>query len=280
MTLQRLAPLFLAALIGGSALSADVAVAQTPLPMEADPLDDRSKRRLDRMEQVLREIRAIVFQGRNTGKPVVVEFAETQAMVQALAQRTADLETSLRGLTAASETLTHELDQTRKALAAARADNDALLGRLRTLEAAAAADEAARAEEEAAAAEDPETAFARARQAMQDDDYAAAEDGFARFVDLHGDSARGPEARYWLGKVLSARAAHADAATAFIGAIRGWPKTSWAPDAVVELSRSLIALRKTADACATLGELAARYPQAPAAVKTRAAAARTQAKCA
>ena len=53
-----------------------------------------------------------------------------------------------------------------------------------------------------------------------------------------------------------------------------------APDAVVELSRSLVALKKPADACQTLNEFKRRYPKAPAAVASRAAAARTQAKCA
>jgi hypothetical protein len=41
------------------------AFAQTPIL--DDPLDDRSKRRLDNMEKVMRELRAIVFQGRDTG---------------------------------------------------------------------------------------------------------------------------------------------------------------------------------------------------------------------
>ena len=70
------------------------------------------------------------------------------------------------------------------------------------------------------------------------------------------------------------------AAGAYIGAIRGWPKTAWAPDAVLELSRALVALKKPADACQTLDELNRRYPKAPPAVLSRAATVRTQAKCA
>ena len=53
-------------LIGGAASLAPIAVtpafAQTPIL--DDPLDDCSKRRLDNMEKVMRELRAIVFQGR------------------------------------------------------------------------------------------------------------------------------------------------------------------------------------------------------------------------
>ena len=76
------------------------------------------------------------------------------------------------------------------------------------------------------------------------------------------------------------RGAHAEAASAYIGAIRGWPKTGCAPDATLELARSLIALKKPADACQTLDELARRYPKAPPSVMGRAQAARVQAKCA
>ncbi len=48
----------------------------------------------------------------------------------------------------------------------------------------------------------------------------------------------------------------------------------------MELSRSLIQIKKPEDACQTLAELAKRYPKAPPAVMSRAAAARSQAKCA
>jgi TolA-binding protein len=41
-----------------------------------------------------------------------------------------------------------------------------------------------------------------------------------------------------------------------------------------------VALKKPSDACAVLSELAKRYPKAPAAVTTRAAATARQAKCA
>jgi tol-pal system protein YbgF len=122
-------------------------------------------------------------------------------------------------------------------------------------------------------------AFAQARQLMLSGDYDGAEAAFSNFVATYPEDAKTPEARYWWGKTLSVRGAHANAASAYIGAIRGWPKTSWAPDAVVELSRALIALKKPSDACQTLAELNRRYPKVSAPVMARAAAARTQAKC-
>ena len=48
----------------------------------------------------------------------------------------------------------------------------------------------------------------------------------------------------------------------------------------MELARSLVAIKKPTDAGQILGEFDRRYPKAAAAVKGRATAARTQAKCA
>ena len=267
-------------------IGAATAWSQTPMP---DPLDDRSVRRLEKMEKVVRELRSIVFQGRDSGKPVAVMPAETDSQIAALTNRVADLEETLTRLNGANETLTFQLEQAQKALATSDAANRAigdrlaaLEGRTTQIEAAAATAAAGPTEEEEAAADvgDPAADFAKARQFMLDGDYDAAEAAFSAFVKRYGDTEKGPEARYWLGKTLSVRGANAEAAGAFIGAIRGWPRTSWAPDATLELSRALVALKKPADACQTLGELGRRYPKAPTAVLTRAQAVRAQAKCA
>lgn len=260
------------------------AVAQTPMP---DPLDDRSVKRLEKMEKVVRELRAIVFQGRDSGKPVVVQDAETGAMIATLSDRVGDLEQSLTRNNAGSEELTLELDRTKQALAASEANNRILTERMASLETRIAALEASAAaaptEEQAAVAEapiDPDELFALGRKQMADGNYSAAEVSFDRYVGEFGDTPKAPEARYWLGKTLSARGDNNKAAGAYLGAVRGWPKTSWAPDAVVELARSLVAQKLPADACQTLSELPRRYPNAAAGVMTRAQAVRTQAKCA
>lgn len=260
------------------------AAAQTPMP---DPLDDRSVRRLDKMEKVVRELRAIVFQGRDTGKPVMVQDAETGAVLATLTDRVGDLEQTLTRSNAGNEELGIELDRTKQALATSEANNKlladrlaALEGRIASLEAAAAASPT---EEQAAVADtpvDPDELFALGRKQMADGDYSAAEVSFDRYVGEFGDTPKAPEARYWLGKTLSARGDNSKAASAYLGAVRGWPKTSWAPDAVVELARSLVAQKLPGDACQALGELPRRYPNATAAVTTRAQAVRAQAKCA
>lgn len=279
MTLRRLfAPAAAFVLI----LAAAPSIAQTPMD---DPLDARDARRLDRMEKVVRELRSIVYQGRDSGKPVVVQPAETDFQIQELTRRVNDLEQTLTRVNGQLETTTYELSQARRALESSQAEVKAMGDRLTAMERSLAPVEtdAGSSDESATAGVSlppPAEAFAEARQAMLNGDYDGAERQWQAFVESYDDDAKAPEARYWYGKTLSARGVHADAATAYIGAIRGWPKTSWAPDATVELARELIALRKNAEACQALSELAKRYPSAPAAVKSRAASARTQAKCA
>lgn len=268
----------------GLLLVAAPALAQTTLD---DPLDARDAKRVDRMEKVVRELRAIVFQSRDTGKPVVVEPADTDARMQEQASKITDLEQSLTKLNGALEFTTHELDQ-------ARRDRGQLEAQMKVLADRLTADEQKLAETAVAAIQPPlasspapanpqasaADAFTKARQQMLSGDYGGAEAAFGAYVTTYPDSPKTPEARYWWGKTLAVRGDAARSAGAFIGAIRGWPQTVWAPDALVELAKSLVALKKPTDACQTLAELPKRYPKAAVAIKDKAAATRMQAKCA
>jgi tol-pal system protein YbgF len=265
-------------------LTASPAMSQTPM---SDPLDSRDARRMDQMEKVVRELRAIVFQGRDTGKPVVVQPAETDFQMQDLTRRVGDLEQTLTRLNGQLESTAHDLDQAHRDTAALQAQNKALSDRLAALEQKINPEPQQPPPDAGATAGGPPPpaaptsaeAFAHARQLMLNGDYQGAEDAWRDFTARYGDSPKTPEARYWLGKTLSVRNAYNDAAAAYIGAIRGYPQTSWAPDAMVELSRSLVALKRPSDACQALGELAKRYPKTTAYTKGRAAAVSAQAKC-
>ena len=294
--MRRLAPS--AALLGLVVLAAPMtvlgsgpALAQTPID---ESLSKRDAKRLDDMEKVVRELRAIVFKARDTGKPVTVEEGDTDARLADLATKISDLEQSLTRVNGALETTGHDLDQ-------ARRDNTALQGQVKSLSDRLAAIEQKLAAAEAAAAAapapattapaptaetapapaqgSPTEAFADARRLMLGGQYDAAEAAFRDYVATYPDAPKTPEARYWWGKTLAVKGAHAEAATAYIGAIRGWPATPWGPDAVVELARELVALKKPEDACQALAELPKHYPKAPAAVKARAAETSARAKC-
>ena len=266
----------------GLALCAGSVAAQTPID---ESLSKRDARRLDNMEKVVDELRAIVFRARDSKQPVVVEPADTDARLGDLATRLADLEQSLTRINGALETTGHQLEESRRDNAALQAQVKALSDKLADLEQKLAAPPPPTGPSPAAEGPppapeaSPNEAFAHARQLMLAGSYDQAEAAFGQFVSDYPDAPKTPEARYWWGKTLQVRGAHGEAATAFIGAIRGWPQTAWAPDALVELARELNALKKPADACQTLAELPRRYPKASAPVKARAASVRTQAKC-
>ncbi len=252
-----------------------------------EPLDEHAAKRLDRMEKAMRELRAIVFQGRETGQPVVVQPAETQGRITGLSDRLNDLDQTLSRLNGQIEVIRHDLDLARQEALDLRAQNATLKDRLAAMEERIQGLTAPPLpppppDAEAVAAPppaDPAAAFAAARGMFEAGDMVSAEAGFHDFVDRFGDSPRGPEGRYYLGRALLARRAFADAATADIGAIRGWPQTRWAPEAVLDLSRALVALNKPSDACQTLDELTKRYPKASASVKGAAGDLRVKAQC-
>ena len=275
----------------GVLLIAAPVAAQTPINQD---LSKRDAKRIDDLEKVVDELRKIVFKGRDTGKPVEVQDSDTGARLGEITGRLSDLEQSLVKLNGSLEVTAHQLDQARKENESLRGEIKDLTQRVTTLEQKATAPPPAVAPAEAAqgapppgapapAGADPNAgsgeAFAHARQLMLSGDYDGAQAAFRDFVQAYPDAPKTPEARYWWGKTLAVGGVHAEAATAYIGAIRGWPKTPWAPDAVVELSRELVALKKPADACQTLAELPKHYPKPLPAIETRAAAVRASAKC-
>lgn len=268
------------------------AIAQVSL--DEPPLDEHDAKRVDRIEKAVRELRAIVFQGRETGQPVVVQPADTGAQLGRLSDRLNDIDQTLAKLNGEIEVVRHDMDTSRRETEDLRAANAALKEELSSLEATVKALQApppapAPASPAAGGGQlgasppvgpaDPATLFASGRAALEQGDAASAEQDFRAFIDQAGDGPRGPEARYDLARALIARKAWPEAATADIGAIRGWPKTSWAPAAVLDLSRSLVAMGKNEDACQTLGELSRRYPKAPPADVREATRLRAQAGC-
>jgi tol-pal system protein YbgF len=239
------------------------------------------------------------------GTGLVARQAAGEADLAATKQRVADLEGALKSLNGTLETLTAELTQARRDLAAAGTENAALRQRVAQLESAqAAAAQAAAAQAAAQPATAPQVATpaaaavppvaavdlasirgdpaalaAEGRRLLLAGAGGAAEAAFTEYLSRYASRPEAPEMRYWLGESLYAQKEHADAAQAYIAALRGWPKSEWAPDALVKLSDTLVTLRQPAEACKSLGELDRRYATAPAPVKARAQQAKTAAKC-
>jgi tol-pal system protein YbgF len=272
-------------LAGGSAR------AQKASAQDAHPADEPSAKRLDRFEKELREVRQIVLQAHATGQPVEIKEAGPDPQVVALQGKIDEGDAAVRRLTGEIETLTHAVELARKDLDDQKAQTAALADRIDTLEkqmaqllpGGAAPNGPAPGAPGAAPpppAMDAKAAYAHARQLLEDGDYPGASAELQAYIDRYGDTPSAPTARFWLGEAKFIQKDYPGAATAYLGAIRGWPKTSWAPEAVVKLSQSLLELGKPQDACGALGEFDRRYPKAAPALKARAAATRTKAQCA
>ncbi len=265
-----------------------------PPPPAVDP-NEPPKRRLDRLEREVNEVRQIVLQARATGHPVEIKDAGPDPELAVLQTKLDDIQASLATQTGQIETLTHDLNLARQDAADAKAADASLADRLDKLEkqvAAQAAPPPPPPPPEGAAGDapqadagpggaggDPKTAYAQAKQMMLDGDYAAAAQAFQAYVDHYGDQPNASTARYWLGEVKFAQEDYAGAAQSFVAAIHGWPQTSWAPGAVIKLSQSLIHLNKPDEACAALDEFRRRYRRAPDNLRADADQVRVQAQC-
>jgi tol-pal system protein YbgF len=214
-------------------------------------------------------------------KAVTEAHNATRGELTAASARIDDMQAAARTMNGTAEALAADLAAARRDLQAAQAQNKALTDRLTRMEEAQSALAAAPAAAPASATapSDPAAAFAAARALMDAGRFAEASDAFEAYTVAHGSQPNAAEANYWLGETLYVRDNYGDAAQAYIVALRGWPKSAWAPDALVKLSSSLIALKQPAEACRTLGEFDRRYATASAQLKSRARAARTTAKC-
>ncbi len=270
----------------------------------AQPEGDR---RIDRLEKQVRELRSIIFQGRDTGQPVEVKPAGPDPDVTALEQKLQSQADAIRQMTGQIEVLQHDADEARQAAAGVREQNGQLGGQLKdlgdrvvkleqasqpappastpppgtgpgqgTLNAQAAAGPAAPPPPPPTAAQ----SYKHARALFTAGDYARAGDAFQAFISQYGDSPEVPAAYYWLGQSDSQRQDYTDAVAAYANALKGWPKASWAGDATVSLGRALAETNQAGQACAALAEFDRRYRAGAAGtVKTHAADVRTRAHC-
>jgi len=132
----------------------------------------------------------------------------------------------------------------------------------------------------AASPADPKREFDGAMNLLSRAQYDQASEAFRKFADAHPDEDRASDALYWTGDIAySAKKDYPEAARDFAELLKKYPKAQRAPEGMLKLGLALFELGQMKEGCAALAALPAKYPDASAAVATRARAERTGNKC-
>jgi len=126
----------------------------------------------------------------------------------------------------------------------------------------------------------PKVEFDAAMNLLARAQYDQASQAFRKYADAHPDEERASDALYWTGDIAySAKKDYPEAARDFAELLKKYPKAQHAPDGMLKLGLSLFELGQMKEGCAALAALPAKYPDASAALTTRARSERTSNKC-
>jgi tol-pal system protein YbgF len=127
---------------------------------------------------------------------------------------------------------------------------------------------------------DPKSEFDAAMNLLARAQYDQASQAFRKFADDHPDEDKASDALYWTGDIAySAKKDYPEAARDFAELLKKYPKAQRAPEGMLKLGLALFELGQMKEGCAALAALPAKYPDATAAVATRAKSERATNKC-
>lgn len=107
--------------------------------------------------------------------------------------------------------------------------------------------------------------FDRAKAALDSGTFRSAADLFGTFAQSYPGGSLTARAQLLQGDALAGDGDISNAARAYLESFSGSPSGDVAPDALYKLGLSLSQLGQVNEACITLGEVGARFPEAPAA---------------
>jgi len=100
---------------------------------------------------------------------------------------------------------------------------------------------------------------------------------FQGIVDANPDDPLAPQAAYWVGDIAYVQKDYDGASRAFAVELKKYPTSDRAPDSMLKLGQSLIAMGKKEEGCTTLGAIKEKFPKDP--IDKKALAARKAASC-
>lgn len=125
----------------------------------------------------------------------------------------------------------------------------------------------------------PEAEFQAIRTMLDNREFAAADAALRSFIGAHPNHPLSSSAFFWLGEIYFDRGDHQRAAETYAAGFANYPTGYKAADTLLKLGLSLIELGRPGDACTTLNQLRAAFPNAPINIQQRADQARFSAGC-
>jgi tol-pal system protein YbgF len=109
--------------------------------------------------------------------------------------------------------------------------------------------------------------------------YDEARAAFRNFADTYPKDDLAPQALYWVGDIAYVQKDYANAARAFAEGIKKYGSSPRAPESMLKLAQSLIAMKQKQEGCTTLDALPGKYPQASKTILDEAKSSRKEARC-
>ena len=109
--------------------------------------------------------------------------------------------------------------------------------------------------------------------------YDEARSAFRSFADTYPKDDLAPQALYWIGDIALVQKDYPGAARAFAEEIKRYPDSARAPDSMLKLGQSLIAMGQKQEGCTALAALPTKYPAAAQTILARATVDRKTSHC-
>jgi tol-pal system protein YbgF len=126
---------------------------------------------------------------------------------------------------------------------------------------------------------EPQQMYEQAYGYLLQKDYKGAEQGFEDFMRRHANHQLAGNAQYWLGETFYVRGNYRAAAGAFLKGYQTYGRGPKAPETLLKLAMSLQRLGQKDAACSSFNELAQKYTNPPAHVRSMAQAERQRSGC-
>ncbi len=125
----------------------------------------------------------------------------------------------------------------------------------------------------------PKDEFDSALGYFKQKEYETAEKSFSAFLQKNPKSRMTPDAIYYLGETYYQRGRQREAAEQYLKISTDYSTSGHAPEAMLRLGQSLNAIGAKEQACASFDQVAKKYPNAQAWIKTGAEREASRAKC-